>query len=640
MLQVGAVLANRYELLEQIGAGGMAVVFRGMDQKLHREVAVKVMREDFIDDPVQVEKFRKEAHAIAMLTHPNIVGVYDIGTEQGLEYMVKEYVDGITLKDYIRRRRHMGSDEIVKVALKIAEALKAAHESDIIHRDIKPQNVLVTPKGDVKVTDFGIAKFAKSGTITDHKEAMGSVHYLSPEQARGLQVDERSDLYSLGITMFEMAVGHPPFDGDTPVAVAMKQLNEPTPSPRLAVPELWPGLETIIFGLTRKNPVDRYQSAAELIADLKQVYKDPNHGGIAERQTTPLSTEQLSLKHTEKHEPKPAKRSFWSKYSIPILGTVLGILIVILGGVIVSGILSSSSEEPGIAYLPNFSGKTLDQATEALKKSKLDGVIFDPNPKEIFSDAYEKGIIVGQEPPAGTEIQEKDSVTVTLTVSKGKREVTTVPDYYENRYEKAIADLTERGIPYKVEVAEDEEGKNGLVVSQSPKAGSELTPDTVVTLYIAVAKEEMSTVPDLYNMTEEEARKALEKEGLSMGMVSHSTSATIEEGHVIAQGLEHGKQVTKGSAVAITLSSGAYEGDKEQDGGAFLISGDLFGDRELASAKITVIVRVGNENKTLLDQEFSRAELMEQEVWVKYPVGSRALRVLLNGEEVLSLGLE
>ena len=272
----------------------MAVVFRGMDLKLHREVAVKVMREDFINDPVQVEKFRKEAHAIAMLTHPNIVGVYDIGTEQGLEYMVKEYVDGLTLKEYIQRRHHMNSDEIVKVTLKIAEALKAAHASNIIHRDIKPQNVLVTPKGEVKVTDFGIAKFTNSGTITDHKETMGSVHYLSPEQARGLPVDERSDLYSLGITMYEMAVGRPPFDGDTPVAVAMQQLNAPTPSPRESVPELWPGLETIIFGLTRKNPVDRYQFLCALIAIHRILRPDEEESGgsLSERRGTDRGSEE------------------------------------------------------------------------------------------------------------------------------------------------------------------------------------------------------------------------------------------------------------------------------------------------------------------------------------------------------------
>ena len=275
MLQIGTVLANRYQLLEQVGSGGVAVVFRGMDTKLHREVAVKVMREDFINDPVQVEKFRQEAHAIAMLSHPNIAGIYDIGTEQGMEYMVKEYVDGMTLKEYIRRRHRMTSDEIVKVTIKIAEALQCAHASSIIHRDIKPQNVLVTPKGEVKVTDFGIAKFVKAATVTEHKEAMGSVHYLSPEQARGMRVDERSDLYSLGVTMYEMATGRPPFDGDTPVAVAMQQLNTPMPSPRELAPDLWPGLETIILGLTRKNPAERYQSAAELIADLKESLSGP-----------------------------------------------------------------------------------------------------------------------------------------------------------------------------------------------------------------------------------------------------------------------------------------------------------------------------------------------------------------------------
>lgn len=646
MLEVGTMLAGRYELLEQIGSGGMAVVFRGMDLKLHREVAVKVMREDFINDPVQVEKFRKEAHAIAMLTHPNIVGVYDIGTEQGLEYMVKEYVDGLTLKEYIQRRHHMNSDEIVKVSLKIAEALKAAHESNIIHRDIKPQNVLVTPKGEVKVTDFGIAKFTNSGTITDHKETMGSVHYLSPEQARGLPVDERSDLYSLGITMYEMAVGRPPFDGDTPVAVAMQQLNTPTPPPREAVPGLWPGLETIIFGLTRKNPVDRYQSAAELIADLKKVYKDPSHGGIRERQTTPIAPSELKLKRHEEPKggrpvqktPAPVKKSFWEKYSIPILGSVLGLLVIVLAVVVVTGIMSSTQVQSGAGYLPNFVGKSVEAAQQEVESGNLN-VRFAEEQTEIFSDAYEAGIIAGQTPDAGTQIPEGEVLTVTLTVSKGAREVSKVPDYLDNRYEDAIRDLAARGIRYRVEVAEDAGNQNGLIVDQSPRPGEELAEDTVVVLYVAVAQEELTEVPDLYNKTEEEAKALLEEAGLSVGTVTRSTSFEVAEGRIIAQGIASGRQVSRGSAIAITISMGAYEGASSEDAGAFLLNEELFGGTSLEEAQVKVIARVNGENETLLDQRLSREQLAEKEIWVNYPVGTRAIQVLLDDTEILNISV-
>lgn len=651
MLQVGTVLTGRYELLEQIGSGGMAVVFRGMDLKLHREVAVKVMREDFINDPVQVEKFRKEAHAIAMLTHPNIVGIYDIGTEQGMQYMVKEYVDGLTLKEYIQRRHHMNSDEIVKVTLKIAEALKAAHASNIIHRDIKPQNVLVTPKGEVKVTDFGIAKFINSGTITDHKETMGSVHYLSPEQARGLPVDERSDLYSLGITMYEMAVGRPPFDGDTPVAVAMQQLNAPTPSPRETVPELWPGLETIIYGLTRKNPVDRYQSAAELIADLKKVYKDPSHGGIQERQTTPIAPSEMKLKRHEEAAPKapvnkapvkkasvPREKTFWEKYSIPLLGSVLGLLVIVLAAVVVTGIMSTTQVQTGAGYLPNFVGKSVEAALQEVQEGKLN-VQFAEEQTEIFSDAYEEGIIAGQSPDAGTQIPEGEILTVTLTVSKGAREVTKVPDYLENRYEDAIQDLAARGIRYRVEVAEDEGGQSGLIVDQSPRPGEELTENTEVVLYVAVAQEELTTVPELYDKTEEEARALLEEAGLSIGTVTRSTSSEVQEGHIIAQGIASGKQVNKGGAVAITISMGPYEGTSGEDAGSFVINEELFGGTSLDEAQVTVIARVSGENVTLLNQKMTREELAQEPVWVNYPVGTRAIQVLLDDTEVLNISV-
>ena len=275
MIDPGIVLSKRYEILGEIGAGGMAHVYKAKDYKLRRMVALKVLKHEYYQDEAVLSKFKKEALAAGGLTHPNIVAVYDLGQEYNIDYIVMEYIDGLTLKEYIKRRDMMGSEEVLKIAIKIAEALKAAHANGIIHRDIKPQNIMVTQQGDVKVTDFGIAKAATSSTITQQGEALGSVHYFSPEQARGSFVDARSDLYSLGITMYEMITKQLPFTGDTPVAVAMKHLHDPLPEPQKMAPQIWPGLRDIIVKLTQKRPELRYQSAEELILDMKRVYKNP-----------------------------------------------------------------------------------------------------------------------------------------------------------------------------------------------------------------------------------------------------------------------------------------------------------------------------------------------------------------------------
>ena len=278
MLEAGRVLGRRYEILEEIGSGGMAIVYKARDYKLSRLVAIKVLKQEFALDETILNKFKKEALAAGSLTHPNIVAVYDLGHEIGCDYIVMEYIDGITLKEYIKRRDMLSSEEVVKSAIKIAEALKVAHAGGIIHRDIKPQNIMVTPSGDVKVTDFGIAKAATQTTVTATGETLGSVHYLSPEQARGGEVDIRSDLYSLGITMYEMATKELPFTAETPVAVAMKQIHENFPDPAAKAPQLWPGLRDIILKLTQKLPEWRYQSADELIRDAGLADFDERHG--------------------------------------------------------------------------------------------------------------------------------------------------------------------------------------------------------------------------------------------------------------------------------------------------------------------------------------------------------------------------
>ena len=268
MLEPGRVLGRRYEIIQEIGSGGMANVYKARDNKLNRLVAIKVLKQEMALDDTIHEKFRKEALAAGSLNHPNIVSVYDMGHELGSDYIVMELIEGITLKEYIKRRDTMSCEEVLKISIKIADALKAAHQNGIIHRDIKPQNIMVTPQGDVKVTDFGIAKAATSGTATATGETLGSVHYLSPEQARGAEVDARSDLYSLGITMYEMATKELPFVADTPVAVAMMQLHDPFPNPMTKAPHLWDGLCDIIIKLTQKKPELRYQSADALIIDM------------------------------------------------------------------------------------------------------------------------------------------------------------------------------------------------------------------------------------------------------------------------------------------------------------------------------------------------------------------------------------
>ena len=274
MIKIGMMLGDRYEILEKIGTGGMSDVYKAKDHKLNRFVAVKVLKQEFSENTSFVSKFRVEAQAAASLMHPNIVNVYDVGEENGVHFIVMELVEGITLKKYIEKKARLSVKEAVSIAIQACMGLEAAHNNHIIHRDIKPQNIIISKEGKVKVTDFGIAKAATSNTITSN--VMGSVHYTSPEQARGGYSDERSDIYSMGITLFEMLTGRVPFNGDTTVAIAIKQIQEPMPSPRDFVPEIPVSVEQIVLKCTQKSPDRRYQSVGDLISDLKKSLVTPD----------------------------------------------------------------------------------------------------------------------------------------------------------------------------------------------------------------------------------------------------------------------------------------------------------------------------------------------------------------------------
>ena len=673
MYQIGELIAGRYELKEILGSGGMAVVFRAMDRKLDREVTVKVMREDFNNDPVQVENFQKEAHAVAMLSHANIAGIYDVGSEQGLQYMVKEYVDGITLKEYISHRRHMTSDEIVKVTLKIAEGLRCAHRANIIHRDVKPQNVLVSPQGEVKVTDFGIATFAKTDTEPDEKDAMGAVHSISPEQARGKAVDARSDLYSLGITMYEMATGDTPFDGETPVEVAIKQVKEPMPSPREKVPELWPGLETIIYGLTRKNPEDRYQNCDQLIADLRRVYKDPTHTGAAGSGTDvhlqPLTDEDIrKASHsgeyvvgsgTEKNGDTDTQLTFWQRHGVLILTVGLCLALALLGAVVMRFLRQDSDPagnssvpvETATIRLPGFQGMTKQEAELAAADVGIQVVFTDAG--YIYDSNYPEGTIVFQDPKANTEFHSGDTVEVALTLSRGEKALSRIANYENKPYEEAIQSLSDLGITYEIRKQQvTKEEQVGVVIAQAPYAGTEITDTTTVILTVGVMDAQTVSVPDLRGRTLEEAAKLLTDAKLKVGKTTEAPSETVEEGKILAQSPVGGSKLQANMSVDITVSSGkSEESTEEGTSGRFLLSADLFtgkgqdsqgSDNSSGSAPVSGQVKVEAEKsdgsrETVFDQKLSEKDMASKDYWIEYPAGTVALHVLVDGEEQFSV---
>ena len=637
MLKPGMILNERYEIVKVIGEGGMAVVYKGIDHKLHRDVAIKVLRPELSADEVVVSKFRKEGLNAASLSHNNIVGVFDLGRQNGSDYIVMEYIDGITLKEYIERRKKLTNDEIFKISVKMADALKAAHANGIIHRDIKPQNIMVTPKGVVKVTDFGIAKATSTSTMTAQNEAMGSVHYFSPEQARGQKVDMRSDLYALGITMFEMATNSLPFEGDTAVATAMKQIHDPLPDVAALNPDIWPGLVGIIRKLTNKQPEDRYQNANDVLEDLKRVYQ--NHNYIPENRvkypeytSTPVTAgQQRSVKPVKKELPpeddedeeEPTRRAgFW----IGIAAAILALLAII--GLLLKFYLNEDKVEQTL--IPNLIGYTEAEASEKATSSGYNLVI----EAQRYNDEYEKGKIYEQEPKAGTAAE--PGATITVILSAGHFDVTRVPDCSDMTYADVVNNLIELGIPYEVETRIDEKVEMGYIIEQEPAEGTEITDSTILKLVVSLGGEnEGVAVPDLRGKTREEASAALKERNLTLGEVSLSYHESVPAGQVIAQDMDPDSLVSEGTAINVTISQGTPDEEIEEDvaNGSIFISDPLPEDKEQGRLSIDAIDSYGNSSG-LFDQLITHDDFADGGISVSYPDGTVKIRVYLDGTEV------
>lgn len=603
IINIGTMIGNRYEVVEKVGTGGMADVYRAMDHRLNRYVAVKILKNEYSEDTKFVTKFRQEAQAVACLSHPNVVAVYDVGEEQGMHFIVMEFVEGITLKSYIEKKGKLSVREAVGIGIQIASGLEAAHNSHIIHRDIKPQNILISRDGTAKVTDFGIAKAASSNTIT--ASAMGSVHYISPEQARGGFSDEKSDVYSLGVTMYEMLSGTLPFTGESAVAVALAHIQEeavPLTAMDATIPK---GISDIVAKCMQKKADFRYPTSADLIADLKMFLQDPEgEYGVVK----PLyeNTDTIFIKPTDVNRIKAASQTTAGDSGMTaaepedkkageedsgevdpklekaliggsiVVAITIGIVIIYVIGKVfgfwggasgsteatptpeVTSSAASATATPEASdsaqkvTVENVAGMTTEDAKTALSQKGLSNV----KVSEQQSDTVSAGKVISTDPEAGTEV-EKDA-EITLIVSSGTSTVQ-VPSVASMTVSKAKSTLAAEGFN-AVEGSKvySDTVKAGLVAYSNPKGGAQASKGATITLYISKGpKRTTTTVPDLMGMTKAQAKEALTAKKLVLGSVSTAYSDNVSKNRVCVQSKAEGTEVKTGSTVDITLSLGA-----------------------------------------------------------------------------------
>lgn len=567
------ILARRYELQELIGGGGMADVYKAQDKLLDRAVAVKILHQQYANDAEFVEKFRREATAAAKLAHPNIVNIYDVGEDGGSQYIVMEYVSGPTLKEVIQQKGCLEPIEAVRIAKEIASALESAHRNNLVHCDIKPHNILVMPDGHIKVTDFGIARAVSASTMTYSGSVMGSVHYFSPEQAKGTVITTKSDVYSLGVVLYEMLTGQLPFNGETSVSIALKHLQEEPVPIRQLNPSIPPVLEAIVQKAMSKDPADR-PSSTELYADLNQakamltdrgtsqeaVSNDPFATRMIPRITPEMMAEQRSERPANKpigsredyqpqYQPQEEKSIFKSKSFIAVL---VGILLMgfFVGSFLSFGKFWSSAE----INVPDVVGKSSVVAQQILEDKNLRVKIVEAN-----DDSVPAGQVVSQYPEAGAKVKEQRLVTI--TVSKGGQELT-MPDLKSMSRSNAEEKLKKMGLKLGAVFEENAKEPAGTVINQDPRSGSKITKGQTVDITVSLGeKKKEITVQNYTGLSVDSAKSNLEANGLSLGGISEEAS-TRPKGTVIGQSPSAGSTTTEGGSVSLIISSGSSGGAK------------------------------------------------------------------------------
>ena len=581
---IGKLLDNRYEILEIIGTGGMARVYKARCHRLNRLVAIKILREDLAQDAEFRRRFHDESQAVAMLSHPNIVAVYDVSRSSDLEYIVMELIDGITLKQYMQKKGNkLNWREALHFITQIVKALGHAHSRGIIHRDIKPHNIMVLRDGSVKVADFGIARVASGGHSTLTQEALGSVHYISPEQARGSHIDARSDLYSAGVVLYEMITGRLPFEGDTPVSVAIQHINSIPLSPRELDPTIPEALEAITMKAMAPNPDNRYPSADAMLADLEEFRKNPSiNFDYDVSEFVPEEPEegamtQIRTPHTPVRsrvpEPEPRRRRYEEPEeeeeepenrprrrdrrrggtNWPIIAAIVVILAFVAGlfyfmyQFFISSILMPSPDYT----IPKLTGYTYEE------------VLQDPELRQEFN------IVVGQtvesEEAAGTILRQDPAAGITVTVSGGP-EVIQMIDVTNQEYLKALATLRDMGLSVEApEYQFDDEVPANYIISYTPAEGTELKAGDSVHLVVSKGPEASKvTLISFADMAQSDAESRIRLMNLEVGEIEHVSSETVPEGKVVEQWPEAGTEVEEGSKVNLTVSTGPENPDIPQ----------------------------------------------------------------------------
>ncbi|MEG1469354.1 MAG: Stk1 family PASTA domain-containing Ser/Thr kinase [Anaerovoracaceae bacterium] len=583
------LLAGRYELIEKIGEGGMAVVYKAKCRLLNRYVAIKILRPEFTKDALFVESFKRESQAAASLSHPNIVSVYDVGKEGNINYIVMELIEGQTLTDVIKREAPMDYRKAIEIIRQVASALSLAHKNHIIHRDIKPHNILITNEGIAKIADFGIAKAVSDATlVSGTNKIIGSVHYFSPEQARGSYVDERSDIYSMGIVLYEMLTGQVPFDGDNPVAIALMHINDQIKPPSQLVPGIPPALEKLIMKSTDKFQTNRYKSADEFLEELDNiefVTKVVGNGVFAAAegmnyQNQKQKEEELLYEASQKspkrdQKPSKAPKAQLSDEELQKKKKKKIITLSIIGGVVAVALLGFALYSFGVfggggdITVPDLTNMTYEEAEAELTKLELKIEMGD----EAYSADVKEGKITSQTPTAESKV--KKGKTVVVNISKGQKDGT-VPSVIGKDYEGIEEYLNGFGFQLGVVKYETSELPEDTIIEQTPTGGDQAEAGSKIDIIVSDGKgKDEGVVPSLTGLTVDEAKQAIRDAGYTVGEISYDYSTVYGKNYVMWQQYGANTSLKKDTPISIKISQGATPEEPDPDPG---IDGEGTGD--------------------------------------------------------------
>ncbi|MEI7027208.1 Stk1 family PASTA domain-containing Ser/Thr kinase [Paenibacillus sp. y28] len=621
---IGKQLGGRYEILERVGGGGMAIVYKGHDMLLHRKVAVKVLRQQYVHDEEFIRRFRREAQSAASLSHPNVVSIYDVGQEEDVHYIVMEYIEGKTLNDLIKERAPLQVDEAVHIAAQICDALDHAHMNQIVHRDIKPHNILLGINGRIKVTDFGIARAADATQITQTGSVVGSVHYFSPEHAKGVSTGAKSDIYSLGIVMYQMLTARLPFLGESPISVALKHLQENVEDPRNVNPLIPQSVENIILKSMRKNPDERYHSAGEMLRDLEScltpqrrseaklaffedreldeertlVMPAIRDSGTAAVTTSATTDRHAAFRPEDERQVEGKKRSIWA-----LVGIWLAVAVILIGGMWLAVVYALDKIRVPEVEVPSFVGQTAKVAEARLTELKL-------IPKQIteYNEAVAKDVVYDQK-PAGSTVREGATVNIYVSLGPQPKQMPNLTGKTAKEAEQELAAIGVQPSQIKTEeVFYDEEV--GKIIKQSPEAAAEMDPKTVaVKLTISKGKDTFA-MPDLIGKTEEVAKSTLKVNGLELKDedIIRQPSLKQTKGKVFDQWpFEANEPVSKGQRVKIYVSTGLPE-----EAGEIKVSLPISPDKSGKSSEIRILLTDARyENVEIKKQTITKQEVFE-----------------------------